>query len=71
MQTGEYEKARAQAPLRYEIRSRESTILDSVVGKVPGLEVGKSRAPKRANARDILFSTVSRPSPGAAQLPVH
>jgi hypothetical protein len=59
MQTGECEKARAQAQLRYEIGSRESTILDSAVGKVPGLQAGKSRARKRPRAIDnYLFHGV-------------
>jgi hypothetical protein len=51
MQAEEYEKAKAQAPLRYEIGSRESMILDSVVGKVPGLRAGKSRVRKNGNSK--------------------
>ena len=49
MQAGEYVKAKAQAPLPYEV---ERTSLDSVVGIVPGLQAGKSRVRKRARARD-------------------
>jgi hypothetical protein len=52
MQAGEYEKAKAQAPLRYEIGSTERRNLDSVVGIVPGLQAGKSRVRKRARATD-------------------
>jgi len=52
MQAGEYEKVKAQSPLRYEIGSRECRNLDSVVCIVPGLQAGKSRVRKRARTTD-------------------
>ena len=48
----EYEKAKAQAPLRYELGSRERRSLDSVVGIVPGMQAGKSGVLKRARVTD-------------------